>query len=261
MSSRWSGLAKRVVSALALAGVSMSLIWWGVLPFAFEVCLLALAGTAEFFELAERKNLRPLRRTGTLVTLALLCTAVFAPPGWLAHALVCSFLLFMIVVVSRGPVRVSTFMDACATWMGVLYVGWLFAYVILIRRLDHGAFLLTWLVVTVAATDIGAYFVGRQFGRRPLWASVSPKKTLEGSAGGVLFSMLASWAFCHTWQSAVLGLVVSVVGQLGDLWESALKRDVGVKDTGDLIGGHGGVLDRFDSLAFAAPVFYLYFTL
>jgi len=264
--SRWAGLTRRISSAVVLAAVSFGLIWWGVLPFAAEVVLLALAGSAEFYDMVERKGLRPLRRSGTLAVLAVVAAACFGTEIMLMHLLLGLFLLFMGMVVLRTETRQSAMLDACATWTGVLYVGWLFSYCLLIRRLDGGAYLLTWLILSVAATDVAAYFVGRQFGRHKLWAKVSPKKTLEGSFGGTLGAVLVStscglaWGL-PAWQGAALGALISVGGQIGDLWESALKRDVGVKDAGDLIGGHGGALDRFDSLAFAAPIFYLCWTL
>ncbi len=143
-----------------------------------------------------------------------------------------------------------------------MYVGWLFSSLVLLRALPQGAAWVTLLVVMMTATDTGAYFVGKIFGRHKLCPSLSPKKTVEGSLGGLLLPALLGYGLAPyfgllAWQGAFLGTGVSLLGQVGDLWESALKREVGVKDAGEFLGSHGGVLDRFDSLAFAAPFFYL----
>ena len=121
------------------------------------------------------------------------------------------------------------------------------------------AFLLTW------SCDTGAYTVGRLFGRTRPWARISPRKSLEGSAGGLASAVLAAFVarawfapFLSAWDAAALGLGVGVFAQVGDLVESMLKRDAGQGDSSDIIPGHGGILDRFDSLYFAAPLVFYY---
>lgn len=261
--ARFEGLGRRVVSAVILAVVSLSLLWWGVLPFFSEVILLCLVGTAEYYDMAERKGFRPARRTGTLAACLLLAGATFGSELEISRLLTIIVMATLIVFVLRMPRRISTLLDAGVTMLGVLYLGWMFSYLMLLRRLDGGAAWVTLLLVACAATDIGAYFMGKFFGRHQLMPSVSPKKTVEGSLGAVFWAMGVLWVVGACWgmppvHRLALGFLVAVGGQFGDLWESALKRDVGVKDSGDLIQGHGGVLDRFDSLAFAAPLFYLY---
>ena len=260
---RFEGLGVRVFSAVILAVVSLTLLWWGVLPFFAEVLLLALVGTSEYYDMAERKGFRPARRTGTLAACLLLVGATFVGEVEVSRLLTIIVMSTLIVFVMRMPRRISTLLDAGVTMLGVLYLGWMFSYLMLLRRLDGGAAWVTLLLVACAATDIGAYFVGKFFGRHKLIPTVSPKKTVEGSLGAVLCAVGALWLVGERWGMApvhrvALGLLVAIGGQFGDLWESALKRDAGVKDSGDIIQGHGGVLDRFDSLAFAAPLFYLY---
>lgn len=262
---KWSSLAPRVSTALLLAAVSLGLIWWGRLPFLTEVIVLALAGSCEILDLLERKRLRPLRRSTTLATLLLLVAAWTAGLSGLAHATLLSLLVILMLCVLRSPVRRSVVLDGAVTVLAVMYIGWLFGFLILLRALPHGAAWITLLVSLSAMTDTGAYFVGRTLGRHPLWPALSPKKTLEGSLGGLLLPAALGYLVVPLLGLAPvhglgLGLGVSLVGQLGDLWESALKREVGVKDAGEFLGSHGGVLDRFDSLAFAAPYFYLYLT-
>jgi phosphatidate cytidylyltransferase len=148
--------------------------------------------------------------------------------------------------------------------LGALYVGGLLAFIPLVRRLDQGV---GWIFVLLASSwlgDTGAYFAGRAFGRHKLAPRLSPKKTWEGaiggffasSAGAVLFGLL--FGLDTPWiVVAALGGVLDVFGVLGDLAESMLKRAFGVKDSGGILPGHGGILDRVDSVLFAAPVLYL----
>ena len=260
---RFEGLARRVVTALILAAVSLTLIWAGVLPFFAEVLWLALMGTAEYYDMAERKGFRPARRTGTLAACLLLVGGTFLDEVVVSRLFTLLVMGTLIVFVMRMPRRISTLLDAGVTMLGVLYLGWMFSYLMLLRRLDGGAAWITLLLVACVATDVGAYFIGKFFGKRQLLPEVSPKKTVEGSIGAVFCAVGALWVVGSWWGMAplhrlLLGVLVAVGGQFGDLWESALKRDAGVKDSGDIIQGHGGVLDRFDSLAFAAPLFYLY---
>lgn len=261
-SGPWSNLGQRLGTALILAAVSLGLIWLGSGFFMLEVIVLALAGSCEIFDLVERKRLRPLRRTGTLATLFLLGACFHSGILGLAYATLVSFVALLVMCVLRSQSRVSVVLDGAATLLCVMYVGWLFSSLVLLRALPQGAAWVTLLVVMMTATDTGAYFVGKIFGRHRLCPSLSPKKTVEGSLGGLLLPALFGYGlapYCGllAWQGAFLGTGVSVLGQVGDLWESALKREVGVKDAGEFLGSHGGVLDRFDSLAFAAPFFYL----
>jgi len=127
--------------------------------------------------------------------------------------------------------------------------------------------LLGFLVIVVKAQDIGAYFIGTLLGKRPLLRRVSPKKSVEGSLGGVALSIVLAFVFrgllneVSIGQLFLLGLILGVIGQLGDLFESLIKRDCNVKDSGNLIPGIGGALDVMDSLIFTAPVFYFYITM
>ncbi len=150
---------------------------------------------------------------------------------------------------------------------GLVYVPLLFSYVLLVRGLPQGLY---WLFLTLAVTwagDTGAYFAGRAFGRTKLFERVSPKKTWEGAAGGFLFSIAFACAFkalflpSLTWgQAVLLGALLDVVGVLGDLVESMFKRAFGVKDSGWIMPGHGGILDRIDSLLFTAPLTWVLVT-
>lgn len=163
-------------------------------------------------------------------------------------------IVILLTVVFRFPAH--TPIDGAAGLLGTLYLG-LFTYFYLIRTLPDGWVWLLLLLVATWASDTAAYFVGRKFGRRKLAPALSPGKTLAGAVGGVGGSLLIAWVFTMSYPFLPtayvlgLGLLIGIAGQLGDLWESVLKRAAGIKDTGTLIPGHGGVLDRFDSLLFS----------
>lgn len=258
-----SELAQRVTTGIALGVVGMAIIWWGVYPFAALVSLFAVIGLHEFYRFAERKGLRPGKRLGLLVTLLVIGASVFFSESVATHVLLLGLITTFSVLLLRPQERVSPFLDSALTALGILYVGWFFSFLIHLRKMPDGAALITLLVVATAFTDMGGYFIGRKFGRVKLYPRVSPKKTVEGALGGMLTaivacSLIGGWlgiALVHCVGTAILA---AIVGQMGDLFESSLKRDVGVKDSGNALRGHGGALDRFDSLAFAAPIFYLY---
>lgn len=258
-----SELTQRVITGVILTVVSMSIIWWGVYPFAGLVSLFAVLGLREFYRFGERKGLRPGKRLGLIVTLCLIVSAVFCNEAVMNHVLLLGLVVTFSVLLLRPQERVSPFLDSALTALGIIYVGWFFSYLIHLRKMPNGAAMITLLVFATAFTDMGGYFIGRKFGRIKLYPRVSPKKTVEGALGGMATAVVACSIFgwnvgiplVHCVVTAVL---IAIVGQMGDLFESSLKRDVGVKDSGTALQGHGGALDRFDSLAFAAPIFYLY---
>jgi phosphatidate cytidylyltransferase len=175
-----------------------------------------------------------------------------------------TLLVFIVGLVRPDPIESSTARLALAG-LGVLYAAGLFPYLARLRELDQGLVLAATAVFCTWSADTGAYFAGRFLGRHKLYPKISPKKTIEGLAGGmaaaaavalvirVLFG--AEWPVGHT---VALGVVAAVIGTIGDLAASMVKRSVGAKDSGALIPGHGGVLDRFDGVIFVAPTLYLY---
>lgn len=153
--------------------------------------------------------------------------------------------------------------QAAWTLLGVLYLGGLLGFGSLLRGGPEGRQFIYYLTFTIWAGDIGAYYVGSRWGRRPLAPRVSPKKTVEGGLGGIAAAVLVAalgsswiWPRLPIGTAVWVGVVLALVGMVGDLSESAVKRAAGVKDSGAVIPGHGGVLDRLDSLIFAAPALY-----
>lgn len=176
------------------------------------------------------------------------------------------FLLLIVVLLAMTVMTKNafTFDEAGFVILASVYVGLGFRYFMYARFSENGLLLIFFILILVWATDSGAYFAGKRFGKRKLWPEISPKKTIEGSLGGTALALVigAIYAFFvpvfASWVTTLLFmLVVSLTGQLGDLVESAFKRHYSVKDSGQVLPGHGGILDRFDSLIFVMPIIYL----
>lgn len=189
---------------------------------------------------------------------------IFSFPS-MAVAVVLGTLCVLLLAASPSETRLS---DAAIAMLGVGYLGLTLSFAVRTRALPDGAWLVCFLLIVTWASDTGAYYAGSFFGRHALAPRISPKKTIEGLAGGWALSLAAA-LLCRAWFLPVLTVMdcvwLSVLltgsGVLGDLVESALKRSAGVKDSGSLLPGHGGMLDRIDSLLFTAPAFYYYVTL
>jgi len=153
------------------------------------------------------------------------------------------------------------------TLFGIFYVGWFFTFLVKIRFLEDGHKLVAYLLLVTKAGDIGAYLVGSRFGKHPLIPRISPKKSIEGALGGLLFSVvfaLISKAYLGWMSFSVIfisGILIGVFAQVGDLAESLVKRDYEVKDSSLFLPGLGGMLDVIDSILFTAPIFYIYLTI
>ncbi len=172
------------------------------------------------------------------------------------------YLLLALTIIRR---KQFSFAGAGVLFAGALYSSYAFRTLLDLRQMNYGMTWVLFVFFAIWATDTGAYFVGRAFGGRKLMPEISPKKTVSGAVGGVFLAIVVTTLFgCLSvthgvqlwWQFAVVGAVISIFGQIGDLIESALKRNYAVKDSGWILPGHGGILDRFDSLLLAAPIAY-----
>ncbi len=274
-----SNLAKRVLTAVFGVPLLFYLFYVGGIPFLLLVLIIIFLGLREFYNIMEAKGFRANWKTGVLGGVALGVAAYFGGSYLLYLALTLSILAVFFVQLSRGD-----FFEAISgistTILGVVYVGWLLGHAILMRNIacdsgikeyaegvqrlrDAGFFYLFFVVSCTFLNDTGAYFIGRWFGRRSLSSKISPGKTVEGTIGGIASSMLtaaiANLIFGspleYTW-ALLIGAVIGVSGVAGDLTESLIKREANVKDSGGILPGHGGILDRFDSLLFTIPVSY-----
>lgn len=262
--SRRAGLFKRVLSTLVLLPVFIWIVLAGpIWAFGTIVVILGAMGQWEFTGMFQRAGFRPFRILG--VVGGLLMTASFAlqVSERLAFTIILLGALSLVLWQRQGG-RIE-WEPAAITVFGICYVNWLLGYGFWLRDLPLGK---EWVLLLVWVTWLGetaAYLVGSLLGRWPLAPGISPKKTVEGALAQLVVSVLAALA-AHAWffeglsigGAVFVGLLLGVVGQAGDLVESALKRSVGTKDTGRLIPGHGGVLDRIDSLLFNTPVLFYY---
>ncbi len=262
--SRRAALLKRGLSTLVLLPVFVWIVMGApIWVFGATVVLVASLGQWELTGMFERAGIRVFRALGLVG--GTLVTASFALP--ISERFAFTGVLLLTLCAMLWPPRDGhvDWQGMTVTAFGIAYVNWLLGYAFWLRDLEAGK---EWVLLLVLVTWLGetaAYLVGSVLGRHALAPLVSPKKTVEGAAAQLVVSVVAAliaraWFFpALPLSGAVLvGLMLGVVGQVGDLVESALKRSVGVKDTGRLIPGHGGMLDRIDSLLFNTPVLFYY---
>ena len=263
-----ANLARRVGTALvALPAILAALLAGPPWLCVAIVGLSLVVGLAEFFALLRARGIRPMRHVGILLAAALFLDVV--SPGWLPVPFApLGALLLLTFTLSRGADRESV-SAAAFTLLGAVYLGALGGTIAALRLLEPveaGGWRVVLLLSTLVFADSFAFFVGHAVGRRRLLPLVSPGKSVEGALGGLVGGVAGAFAVRQlglpqlpAWHTAGLGLAVAAMGIVGDLDESLLKRWAGAKDSGRLFPGHGGMLDRLDSLLFGAPVLYYYF--
>lgn len=255
-------LRLRTLTAVIGLPLVITAIWFGELWFTVLITAAATLGSLEFYRMASRSKIRPLTYFGVAWVLLLVlsphCPYTFTTPFLITSGIVIS----LIWLLFRSP-REEAFNNWAWTMAGILYVGWMLSHWIDLRSLEAGKEWVFWAMFTTIASDTAAFFCGRAWGRHSLASTISPAKTWEGAIGGLLagiiVSLILSIVFSlplNYWQMALLGAVISIFAQLGDLVESLLKRNTGTKDSGKLLPGHGGILDRIDSFMFTGVVVY-----
>ena len=280
----------RIISGIVAITLALAMVIVGGWYFTLGIGAMVFLGQLEYFRLVRAKGIAPAAKSTLVVSQLLLITATVAPSLTdalfpLAGSFVCFYLLFQ-------P-KLASIADISTTLLGLFYGGYLPSYWVRLRvglmansdvsnlplngyfpqswtDLNHLPFALTSTFLAMAciwAADIGAYFMGKFFGRTKL-SHISPKKTVEGAIFGFAASLavaeFGAWYLdWNSWQisGVILGICIGTTSLLGDLTESMMKRDAGVKDSGQLIPGHGGILDRTDSYVFTAPLVYYFVTL
>jgi phosphatidate cytidylyltransferase len=265
---------KRILTAVVvlpflIASILISSLWWAFLALAVAAMVLALW---EFYLLAKRLQLKPDPAAGYIAGAALVTISLQNDP-----ALNALLVQFVIIILTAGTLIAATLRGAPfdkmipsvgTTILGVLYIPLLGSHLISIRTGFNptlSAHLLSFFFLVLMGADAGAYYIGRALGKHKLAPSISPGKTWEGAVGGLL-AALAMAVLAHFWFFRELPLkyimplaaVMTIVGIFGDLAESALKRGAGAKDAANILPGHGGMLDRLDSLLFNAPLLYYF---
>ena len=292
-----SELTRRVLFGVIAAPVAIAIVIYGGAPLAALLAVTSAIAAWELFRLAHGTGLTPFDDIGIAIAglIPLVVHARFlglydagGVLGPISLGVLCLLLLLALAIWTRGPAG-KPLGAVASTAFGAAYTGGMLSYGYAIRYHDYafapaalpiggrtftvasGGLLLLLPILLTWASDIGAYAVGRTFGRNKLIPSVSPGKTVEGAIGGLAASMLIAWVYTRfvlhpatrldfRWQplgALFFGALVSVAAQVGDLVESLLKREAGAKDSSHLIPGHGGVLDRIDSLLFVLPVAYV----
>ncbi len=256
-----SPLVSRLAVAAILLPIVLGVVWlggWWLFGLAIAGGLLALH---ELYAMA--RSLRPIVLGGYAGLVLTLLGAQLGGTTWLLAGILSTFVTSLLVF-SVSSARQNAVAGFAVTLLGVAWVGGGLAHFMLVRDIpDDGRLLVFTILLTVFADDTAAFFVGRAIGRHRLAPAISPGKSVEGFIGGTLagvavtFFALYEQDVVSTGESLLLGLVIALAATLGDLFESAVKRDLGVKDSGTLLGGHGGVLDRVDSLLWAGPAAYV----
>ncbi|PYI50402.1 phosphatidate cytidylyltransferase [Paenibacillus flagellatus] len=254
-------MKQRIVTGVVAGAAFIFLLTLGGFYFAALIVLLTAVGMFEF----NRMNGMSSAKLTAVLGYAFALYIAFPwgeVPGWSAMSYettvwLALFLLFAATVLSKNKVTLD---HISLHMLGIVYIGTGFHYMISTRLGDNGLFWTLMLFVCIWLSDSGAYFTGRAIGKTPLWPTISPKKTVEGALGGVAAAVAAALCFSLYapdllgWGRAVgLGIVIAVVGQMGDLIQSAYKRIRGIKDSGSILPGHGGVLDRCDSWLIVFP--------
>ncbi len=264
-------LKKRVITALWGILLIIAAIWFDKpLPwFTVLVFILGILATLEFYKLVAASKVPPLTYLGLAWSLLFILSPHFNY-AFLAPLLLTSAAILSLIWLLLRPRKEGSFLGWAWTMAGILYIGWMLSHLVALRGLEDGRNWVFLALFVTFASDSAAFFVGRAFGRHHLAPRISPGKTWEGAAAGLFGAVIASLLFTLPTplalplgygQAILLGLAVSVFGQFGDLLESLFKRNMGVKESGKSIPGHGGFLDRIDSVIFAGLVIYYYLLL
>ncbi|MCD8501542.1 MAG: phosphatidate cytidylyltransferase [Bacillaceae bacterium] len=260
-------MKKRIITGV-IGGIAIVLfVVFGGLPFTL---LFGVIASIAFFELLKMREIKPLSSLG-IVSLVLLWI-IFLPSNTYTEQLFDSFsktqffITFIFILLSLSVVSKNkyTFDHIAFSVLSSCYIGFGFHFFTQTRFLDEGIYLIFFILFIIWSTDSGAYFIGKSFGKHKLWPHISPNKTVEGAIGGIVCAFIIGtifYLFFPFYDSIIrimlIIFVVSTTGQLGDFVESAIKRHYLVKDSGNILPGHGGFLDRFDSLIFVMPVLYV----
>jgi len=265
-----SNTSTRVIVSLIGIPIILALCLIGGIPFLIFVLAIGIYSFFEFSQILLKKNISVNIFIGGL-SIAAIIINFYA--NFVEFEILSVFIILVLLLYELFNNKQSAVYNLGGTLVGVFYIGYFSSFLILIRQYfnttgifyNTGGYLIISLFATIWICDSAAFFLGTAFGKHKLFPRVSPQKSWEGAIAGFVFAILTMIAAkaiildSLSWTNVIwIGILIGIFGQFGDLVESLLKRDVGVKDSSSIIPGHGGVFDRFDSLLFAAPVVYLY---
>jgi len=262
-------MLKRWLSCLFLGAIVFAVTWFGDPFFSIFIAAIAILGSFEFFPLIGVSKKHPITIFGMIGVLLFIGMARFGngkdSMEYTAPLLTASVTLPLIWLVFQSDTK-----NAAINWawliVGILYLGWMLSHFVPLRQLESGRDLVILTIVGNVVSDTAAFHCGLKWGRRRMAPRISPAKSWEGAAAGFIGAIavvIILGTFLPTlnlpyWQSAVLGILIGIFAPLGDLAESLLKRSTGVKDSGNCVPGHGGILDRLDSILFTVVVVYYF---
>lgn len=266
-SKRASNLLLRILTAAVGLPVLFSVVWFGDPLVSIAASIVAVTGALEFYFLIGMRWRSPATLAGLLFTAVFLAGAIFFDAVVLPVLALASVSLCLGVLYLKQRQSLSFVGPVMWGGLGAFLIAWPLAHLVLLRDLSQGRDWVLYILATVFAADSGAYFIGKAVGRRKLAPRISPNKTMEGAGGGIA-AAVASGVLVHSLTGlpgalapiAALSAIIALVSMGGDLAESYLKRRVGAKESGKLMPGHGGVLDRLDSVVFTVPLVYYYVT-
>ena len=262
-------LARRIVtSALVLALAGLVMFAFPAWAFTLLASIMISIALKEFFSMAGKKGIVVYEYFGITIG-ALIPLIIYFQKGLEGYfalepffiVIACLF-IFVLQFIRRDSANAVS--SIAVTLFGLLYIAWFFSFFVKLKFMPGGTLLVAFVILVTKMGDVGAYFVGNMIGRHSLIPRISPNKTVEGTLGGLAFSLvtavvsksyLPSFPYGHL---IALGILLGILALIGDLAESLLKRDCGVKDSGTSLSGFGGMLDLIDSLLFTAPIFYFY---
>ena len=248
------------MTALVGIPIVIACIYYGGLAFYIMFFAVILFSVMEFYSVCKKYN--PMNILGTLVAIVFylsLCTGTYVQET----IIISVFLLFFFSMFKKSIENISG--SLAITCFGAFFITWTLFHMVLIRDIPkYGMHYIIFLFVNIWMLDTGAYFIGKKFGKHKLALLISPTKTIEGAIAGVITAIIVSLAYRYFFMQEIItnkdaiifAIVISFVGQFSDLAESLFKRDCNIKDSGNILPGHGGMLDRFDSYLFCAPIFY-----
>jgi len=260
----------RIIVSLIAIPLIIAACFYGGIPFLIFTLFIGLVAFWEFSKLVQNKNVNVNNILGHLSVAVIILNSYFRFAE-INIILIASAVIIFLMELFRN--KNSAIINVGTTLFGTIYFGVLASTILLIREVfsgnnllyAEGGYLIISILVSIWVCDSAAFFLGSAFGKHKLFPRVSPNKSWEGAIAGFVFSIISMLAakfyfvdFLSLQDAIVIGVIVGTVGQMGDLVESLIKRDAGVKDSSALIPGHGGIFDRFDSLLLTAPVVYLY---
>jgi phosphatidate cytidylyltransferase len=270
-----NNFVQRTITGAVFGIVLLGSILWNQYTFYSLFVLITILGILEFYRITTNEMYRPQKYFGTVITIALfIITNLFVMqginPAWYLVLISLIFLMFIFELYTKANMP---FHNIAITLAGIIYIGIPFsmlngiAYPEIKAGQGYSPHILLGMIYMIWANDTGAYLVGRKLGRHKLFERISPNKTWEGSLGGAFFALIGAYIISIYYTDLALmdwmliSIIVIVMGTFGDLVESLLKRSLNIKDSGTILPGHGGILDRFDSIIMAAPFVLLYIVL